>query len=200
MTAPLIVGVDLGNEDKVATFLESGELAIIPTDTVYGVAADPRVEGAEGRLCDAKGRDRMKPLPLLAADTAQVEEYGAVLGEIERKLAAAFWPGPLTMVLTLKDGVACEGFRVPDNEFVVRLLRRMNGVLRVTSANRSGGVDAGTVEDAVGELGDFVAVAVDAGKATAGRPSSVIRVSDGKIELLREGVLSMEQLTAVAVG
>jgi L-threonylcarbamoyladenylate synthase len=201
MISPRILRVGVGSDDavvdEVARALESGQLAVIPTDTVYGVAADPRIDGAEELLCEAKGRDKNKPLPLLAADVAQVEEYGAVLGTIEKKLAAAFWPGPLTMVLPLKDGATCEGFRVSDSDFVARLLRRMNCVLRVTSANRSGGSDPVTAEDAVDELAEFVAVTVDAGKLTIGIPSSVIKVADGQIELLRKGALSLDDLTAV---
>jgi len=208
VTSPRILRVEPGNETEAireaVTALERGNLVILPTDTVYGIAADPRLPGSGGKLCIAKGRDRDKPIPLLAADIESVEAYGAVLGTVERSLAAAFWPGPLTLVLPVRRSRAVsprenfEGFRVPDHAVTRALLRAVDGVLRATSANRSGRTDALTAEEAVGEIGSFVDIVLDAGPAVLCKPSTVARVQDGRIEILREGAVDRQRLLAVS--
>lgn len=172
--------------------LQGGSLVIMPTDTVYGLAADARLPGAEEKLYEAKSRDRGKPIPLLAASVADVEAFGAVLGQTERQLAKAFWPGPLTLVLAAGDRT--EGFRVPDHATALALLRDCGGVLRVTSANVSGEPPALTAADAVSVIGRFAEVALDAGPSPGGASSTVAQVVDGGIKILREGILSRERL------
>lgn len=175
--------------------LKQGSLIIVPTDTVYGVAADARIAGAEERIYQAKGRDRGKPIPLLAADLDQVKACGAEMNALEDKLARTFWPGPLTLVL--KVGPASEGFRVPDHAVARALLEAAGGVLRVTSANASGEPPALTAGDAVRALGPFVEAVVDAGRAPGGVPSTVVRVDAGKIVVLRAGAIPEAALTAL---
>jgi L-threonylcarbamoyladenylate synthase len=177
-----------------AEALGSGSLVIIPTDTVYGIAADPRVPGAIERLFIAKGRDRDKPVPMLAACIGDVEKAGAAVSDVERRLAARFWPGPLTLVLDT--GKKTEGFRVPDFELTLMLLREAGGVLRVTSANLSGEPPALTVEDAVAAVGGFVDLALDAGVSPGGTASTVARVEGGAIRILREGAIPFAALEA----
>jgi len=180
----------------------------MPTDTVYGIAADPRIRGAEDRLCDAKGRDRDKPIPLLAAGISEVEKHGAILGWLERKLAEKFWPGPLTLVLAVSRRTSAaaarslqvaparyfEGFRVPDCDVALALLREVGGVLRVTSANRSGEPPALTAQEAVCSVGQFASVVLDTGAAPGGIPSSVVKVENRKVRMLREGVIPARSL------
>ena len=176
--------------------LAAGELVVVPTDTVYGVAADPKVPGAEERIFAAKSRDRGKPIPLLAAGLPEVEKLGAVLGEVERRLAGAFWPGPLTLVL--KVGDAEEGLRVPDCPAARALIREAGGVLRVTSANQSGEPAALDARQAAAALAGFVTLVLDAGPAPGGTASSVVRVEAGRVLLLREGALSAADLRRAA--
>jgi tRNA threonylcarbamoyl adenosine modification protein (Sua5/YciO/YrdC/YwlC family) len=172
--------------------LKRGSLVIVPTDTVYGVAADPRACGAEERLFEAKGRDKTKPVALLAASLADIEKYGAILTELDIRLASMFWPGPLTLVLTV--GERTEGFRIPDFEPALMLLREVGNVLRVTSANLSGQPPALTAGDAVRAIGAFVAVALDAGPSPGGTPSTVARVENERLRILREGAIKRETL------
>ncbi len=172
--------------------LQRGSLVIMPTDTVYGLAADGRLTGAEEKLYEAKSRDRGKPIPLLVGSVADVEAFGAVLGKVERQLAKKFWPGPLTLVLAV--GNRTEGFRVPDHATALALLRECGGVLRVTSANISGEPPALTAADAVSVIGRSAEVALDAGPSPGGTPSTVAQVVDGGIKILREGALSRELL------
>ena len=122
---------------RAADALASGDLVIMPTDTVYGVAADARIPEAVEKIYAAKGRDRNKPLPLLVSGLAAAESYGGILGSAEKTLAEKFWPGALTLVLRMAGNESAEeAFRVPDNATALDLLSAAGGLLRVTSANR----------------------------------------------------------------
>ena len=169
---------------------------ILPTETVYGIAADPRAPGAVERLFEAKGRGRDKPIPLLADHERRLRDHGAVMSDTARRLAKRFWPGPLTLVLPAGDSF--EGFRIPDHRVTLAVLKAARGTLRVTSANRSGAPDAHTVEEALEALGPSAAVALDAGPSPLGAPSTVVRVRGRDIEVLREGALSSRQIRDVA--
>lgn len=168
--------------------LRRGALLVIPTDTVYGVAADPRMPGAELRLCRAKGRTGDKPIPLLADDCARIERWPARLSPAARILARRYWPGALTMVLATDAG-RWEGFRIPDHSAALMILRGADGPLRVTSANRSGAPPALTAEAAAKALGDNVELVLDTGPTPGNRPSTVIRIEQETITILREGAI-----------
>jgi L-threonylcarbamoyladenylate synthase len=193
---------------EAARVLRQGDLVVLPTDTVYGVAADPAVPGAEERLYLAKARRRDKPIPLLVSDVSRAEAFGAVLSETERRLARQFWPGALTLVLRVRaegkdrhDGPArYEGFRVPDHPVTTAVLREVSGVLRVTSANRSGAPPAMTARHAAAALGVSVALVLDAGGLPIAQPSTVARVEDDRIVVLREGEISASELKRAARG
>lgn len=184
---------------RAADVLAAGGLVVLPTDTVYGVAADGRLPGAEERLARAKGRPEDKPIPLLAAGLAEVENYGAALTPAERRLAEAFWPGPLTLVLRVpRAGAAArEGFRVPDCATALALLRAVGGVLRVTSANRSGEPPALTAAQAADALGASVELFLDGGPAPGGVPSSVVQIEEGGLNVLRAGAIPEAALRQV---
>jgi tRNA threonylcarbamoyl adenosine modification protein (Sua5/YciO/YrdC/YwlC family) len=178
-----------------AEALRRGSLAVIPTETVYGLAGDPRVPGVLDRMFAAKGRDRAKPIPFLAASLEAVTACGAELNELEEKLARRFWPGPLTLVLGVGGGT--EGFRVPDHAVALALLRETGGVLRATSANLSGEPPALTAAAALEALGSAVDVALDGGPVAGGIPSTVVKVENGKIRILRAGALSEAELVGL---
>jgi L-threonylcarbamoyladenylate synthase len=177
---------------EAAAILEKGGLILLPTDTVYGVAADARLPDAEQRIYAAKQRDHGKPIPLLAATLDSVESFGARLGPLERRLAGRFWPGPLTLVLAVGDKT--EGFRVPDHSFAREVLREAGGILRVTSANLSGTPPALSAEAAVEALGSAVDLVLNDGPSPGGKPSTVARIHGNQIHILREGVLSLTEL------
>ena len=175
--------------------LKEGQLIILPTETVYGLAADP---GAVERIYKAKGRPDDKPIPLLAADTATIENSGCDLGRIGRVLAEKFWPGPLTLVLKTPDGF--KGFRVPDYPVTQAVLRLWGRLLAVTSANRSGESAALRAEEAANALGPCVAYVLDAGLSPGGVPSTVVKVDGDRIEILRQGCISKEKILACGRG
>lgn len=172
-----------------AKALRAGGLIILPTETVYGVAALP---GSEDRLYEAKERDRDKPIPLLASGIESVERWGGVFSPTARRLARRYWPGPLTLVLPC--GGRTEGFRVPDHAVAAAVLKEVGGVLRVTSANLSGDPAARTVEAAMAALGNRVALALDAGPAPIGVESTVVDTTGDTPRILRTGALSEEAI------
>ncbi len=183
---------------EAAAALTRGVLVIVPTETVYGLAADPRLPGAETAIHAAKGRPDNEPVTLFAAGLEQVKARGAVLRGAGEKLARAFWPGPLTLVVKTPDGFT--GFRVPDHAVPLALLREVGSVLAVTSANRSGEPPALNAEAAVAALGSSVALVLDAGPSPGGVPSTVVRVDGDEVRVLRPGAISEERIRRVVGG
>ena len=176
------------------TALEAGELVVIPTDTVLGLAADPRVPGAKQKLYEAKDRDSSKPIPVLVSDAGNAVKRGAVMGEAAQKLARKFWPGPLTMVLPTGGGF--EGFRVPDHPAALAVIRAVGGAIYATSANRSGMKPAGSAAEACRMLGPCVTMAVTVGPAPRGTESTVVKVEGGNVTILREGAVPEKDILA----
>lgn len=178
--------------ERACVLLRDGALIVIPTETVYGLAADAAAEGAERRVYEAKGRDEKKPLPLMVAGVAQAEAAGVRFDPAARVLAARFWPGPLTMVLP--GAGREEGVRVPDHPVALAVLEAMGRGLRVTSANRSGEAAAVTAAEAAAALEGRVALVLDAGPCRLGEASTVVRLSGGRVEVLRSGALSLSAI------
>lgn len=184
-----------------ATSLSAGHLVIIPTDTVYGIAALPGSAKAEADLYRVKQRPLDKPLQLLVSDPDAVAAHGCRLTNAERALVEAFWPGPLTLVVTTRNGHT-EGFRMPNHEIALAVIQKAGGTIRASSANQSGEPDALTAAAAVAILGNVVSDALDAGRSPGGIPSTVAKVTtnaagDAQVEVLRTGALSAEQLQDV---
>jgi len=169
--------------EQAAQVLNGGGVAVIPTDTVYGLAARPDFPEAVERLYTIKGREKRKPIALLASDLEQVERFcGAPLTGLARELAQRHWPGALTMV------IGSEGLRIPNHDRTRALIAACGGVLRVTSANLSGRRPATDAPQALAEVGLSADCVVDDGLSPGGTASTVVRVHpDGSIEVLREG-------------
>ena len=194
---PGLVPATPDNVRRAAELLKQGELVVVPTETVYGVAARADSPEALAKLCAAKGRDESKRIALFADGIASVRAAGIHVDEIAERLAAAFWPGPLTMVL-LNAARGWDGFRVPDHAVALAWVRELDFLPAVTSANRAGDPPALTAQEAWDALAPHVSLALDAGPATGGKASTVVRVKDGAVELLREGPIGRDALAAVA--
>lgn len=166
------VKADAAGLTAAAAVLNAGGVAVIPTDTVYGLAARPDFPAAVERLYTIKGREVKKPIAMLAADAAATPV---------RHPLAEKWPGALTIVF------AGEGYRVPDHGWTRELLRRCGGLLRVTSANLSGRRAATDAPAALAEVGLAADLVVDDGVSPGGVASTVVRVADGAVEVLRPG-------------
>ena len=170
--------------DAAADLLNRGGVAVIPTDTVYGLAAHPSHPAAVERLYAIKGRDVRKPIALLATKADAVTAFGATLPPAAAKLAAERWPGALTLVLPCGDGY--EGFRVPDHAWTRKLLAKCGGTLRVTSANLSGRRPATDAPQALADVGLSADLVIDDGVSPGGVPSTVVKVlPDGQLQTLR---------------
>ena len=188
--------------DGVVAALAAGEVVVIPTDTVYGLACDPTNAAAVERIYTIKGRPAGLELTLLAANRADVEE-AVDLDETARRLADRFWPGPLSIVAPVgrmrlaipRSGVTLST-RVPGHALLLELLSR-TGPLATTSANRHGAPPATDAGSAIAALGDAVAIVLDGGPA-GGLASTIIDCSRTPPEVLREGPISTAELVASA--
>jgi tRNA threonylcarbamoyl adenosine modification protein (Sua5/YciO/YrdC/YwlC family) len=198
--------------------LGRGELAVIPTDTVYGVAADAFNAAAVQRLLDAKGRGRQSPPPVLIPDLKTLDALAASVPDEARQLAEAFWPGGLTIVFNAQPSLIWDlgethgtvALRMPDHKLTLELLGE-TGPLAVSSANKTGLPAAKTAAAAEEMLGDAIAVYLDAGLAGAAydgvtetgasESSTIVDVTglaDGRgVRILRQGVVSADQLRSV---
>lgn len=190
------------------TAIERGELVVLPTDTVYGVAANAFDPEAVKRLLDAKGRGRDAPPPVLIATLDSFEALAEQIPPEARALAEAFWPGGLTIILPARSSLDWDlgdtggtvALRMPAN-LVTRELLRETGPLAVSSANLSGQPAAMTAADAERMLGDSIAVYLDAGEsgqdyadAAVGTGSTIVDVTatlkpGGEVRVVREGVI-----------
>jgi tRNA threonylcarbamoyl adenosine modification protein (Sua5/YciO/YrdC/YwlC family) len=186
---------------EAAAVLRKGELAVLPTDTVYGVAADAFSPDAVAALLAAKGRDRQMPPPVLAgsrrAALALVEDVSSAASD----LIDEFWPGGLTLVFRsarslawdLGDTKGTVAVRMPLHAVALDLLKE-TGPLAVSSANRTGQAPATTAADAEAQLSDAVAVYLDAGPCAADVPSTIVDVTGPVPRLLRKGVIGVRRL------
>ena len=176
-----------------AALLNSGGVAVIPTDTVYGLAAHPGFPAAVERLYSIKGREAKKPIALLAADVAAAERFlGGRLPPGAEELARCHWPGALTLVLPVKDGSRFEGLRVPDHAWTRMLLAACGGVLRVTSANLSGCRPATDAPAALADVGLSADIVVDDGISPGGTASTVVKIdASGGKTVLRQGPITI---------
>jgi L-threonylcarbamoyladenylate synthase len=189
---------------EAVSAVRRGELVVLPTDTVYGIGCDAFTPSGVTALLEAKGRGRDMPPPVLVgsvrAATALIED----LGTYGQDLIDEFWPGALTLVCRANPNLAWDlgdtkgtvAVRMPLDHLALELLRE-TGPMAVSSANLSGGEAARNAEDAEKQLGDVVAVYLDAGPSGEGEPSSIIDLTGPVPRLLRAGAISEDRLRGV---
>jgi tRNA threonylcarbamoyl adenosine modification protein (Sua5/YciO/YrdC/YwlC family) len=203
-----LLAADDRAQRRAIDVVRAGGLVVIPTDTVYGIAADPTVAGATDGLFAVKGRPRHVPIAVLVAEEADAWAVAAnPVPDAARELAARWWPGPLTLVVrravtwTADLGVAdpgevgTVGLRCPDHDWARRVLRR-TGPLATTSANRHGEPtppDAAGVVALLGEAADLIGLVVDGGRLD-GAASTVVDCTGPTPRLVREGRLKEADL------
>lgn len=185
--------------------LAAGALAIIPTDTVYGIAADSRVETAVRELYRAKSKPETEPLQLLfGPDLAMVRKY-ADLGGMACRLVEAWGPGPWTIIAPVApggvsialSGGATVGFRIPAARVVHRLVGALGAPLAASSANQHGQPSPQTCQEAVANVGGFCALALDDGSAPEGLDSTVIDCTAKDPRILREGAIDRREVARI---
>jgi L-threonylcarbamoyladenylate synthase len=188
--------------EEAARVLRGGGLVVLPTETVYGIAADAGNAAAVARLRAAKRRPESKPLPVMVGGSDDILRLGENPPHAALALAEAFWPGPLTLVVaaasTVADTVHCGrgtvGLRMPDHAVAQAILRAAGRPLVLTSANLAGEPDATTGAECRDALDGRVDLIVDAGVTALGKPSTVVDLTTIPTSIAREGGITQEQL------
>jgi L-threonylcarbamoyladenylate synthase len=190
-----------------ADSLKKGELVSFPTETVYGLGADATNDAAVARIFEAKGRPSFNPL-IVHVPNIQTAKELVHFGPMAEILAAAFWPGPLTLVLPRREnctisklasaGLQTLAVRVPKNDLARDLLEACGCPVAAPSANPSGKISPSEAHHVADGLGDKVSIILDGGPCRVGVESTVVSVNDNKVTLLRPGGLSQEDLEIVA--
>jgi L-threonylcarbamoyladenylate synthase len=187
--------------DEAAAVIRGGGVVVFPTDTLYGLAADPRDPRAVERVFAIKRRAEREPLPLIAASLEAAAAVGQ-LTPLARRLAGAFWPGPVTVIVQ-DAGVVASGVhagthavavRVPASAIAAGLARLAGGAITATSANRSGAPapsSAGEVDEELGREADGL---LDGGRAPGGRPSTIVDARGEAPLLVRAGAVAYERI------
>src|SRR5688572_12030428 len=199
------MSMPLNDLDRAVEILRRGGLVAFPTETVYGLGADAANAAAVRGIFEAKGRPATHPVIVHLGDAAQVPGWAREIPAAARKLAGAFWPGPLTLVLRRASGVSdvvtggqdTVALRVPAHPVARRLLARFGGGIAAPSANRHGRVSATTAEHVRHEFGAAVGCVLDGGPADVGIESTIVDLSGGRPALLRPGGIAAESIARV---
>lgn len=198
--------IPIGTDIKLAArLLKEGSLVAMPTETVYGLAANASSKEALNKLFEAKGRPKSHPVIVHLASPEQLPDWVVSVPDVAVELAKRFWPGPLTMIFKKRDHVLNEvtggqdtvAIRIPDHKTALELLREFNGGLAAPSANRFGKLSPTRASDVANEFRDQVAYVLDGGDCRVGIESTIIDVSGNKPRVLRPGMLSAETLGEV---
>jgi len=183
--------------------LQEGEIVAFPTDTVYGLGANAFYSPGIIKLFEAKGRDANKAIAVLIGDLAQLDLLTDRMNKVGQKLAKAFWPGALTIVVPKKNDIPelltagnSIGIRMPNHPVALELLKQF-GPIAATSANLSGKNNPHDAKDVYSQLNTRVPLILDGGRCPGGIPSTVVDCSENKVRILRPGGISEEEINKV---
>jgi L-threonylcarbamoyladenylate synthase len=205
----MIVSPTPENVDRAARMLRDGELVSFPTETVYGLGADARNPDALRRIFATKRRPAEHPVIVHIADASALPRWARSIPAGAQALAAAFWPGPLTLILprasdvndTVTGGEDSVGLRVPAHPIAQALLRRFMALggegIAAPSANRFGRISATTAQHVAEDFGEEIALILDGGACSHGIESTIVAFTDHEPALLRLGAVSVEKIAAV---
>lgn len=205
--------IDFRNEQNYeelkapAEAIKQGKLVLFPTETVYGIGANALDEEAVKKIYIAKGRASDNPLIAHIANLEMLKELVMEVGKVEEKLIEKFWPGPLTIVFKKKTvvpdvitgGLDTVAIRMPSDIIAHKLIEYSNCPIAAPSANISGKPSGTQVEDVIGELDGKVEYVIDGGKVDIGVESTVIRVIDGVVHILRPGKVTPEDIENLGI-
>jgi L-threonylcarbamoyladenylate synthase len=203
MKTEILSAQDPNAQLRALEVLRGGGLVAFPTDTVYGVGGLAFNSEVIRTIYTVKNRPAEKSIPVLIADTADLEKVALKVTEVAARLAAHFWPGQLTLVVgkhpDLPETISITptvGVRVPDHP-VARALLRSVGPMAVTSANLSGLTSPSTAQEVFAQLGGRVALIIDGGKTPGGIPSTVVDCVEAEPRILRLGPVTKDEIQAV---
>ncbi len=185
---------------KADEIIENGGVVIFPTDTVYGIGCNPYNANAVKKIYEIKSREKIKSLPVLASSIQIVKEI-SIIDEFTEKIIKKYWPGPLTLILKLKDKNLKKSLnledkiavRIPNSECTLKLLNKCN-LLVGTSANISGDSSFTDPQECMKNVKNYD-VFVDGGTITSKGESTIIEIKNEKIHIIREGALKKEDIT-----
>ena len=185
---------------KAEEIIENGGVVIFPTDTVYGIGCNPYDSNAVKKIYEIKSREKIKSLPVLASSIQIVKEI-SIIDEFTEKIIKKYWPGPLTLILKLKDKNLKKSLnledkiavRIPNSECTLKLLNKCN-LLVGTSANISGDSSFTDPQECMKNVKNYD-VFVDGGTITSKGESTIIEIKNEKIHIIREGALKKEDIT-----
>ncbi|MDH4992722.1 L-threonylcarbamoyladenylate synthase [Aquamicrobium lusatiense] len=191
--------------EPALALLRAGDVVAIPTETVYGLAGDATSGEAVARIYEAKGRPRFNPLIAHVSDMAMAERIGR-FDPLSRRLAQAFWPGPLTLVVPMQPdagihplataGLDTIALRMPRG-FGAKLIAALRQPLAAPSANTSGRISGTTAQAVAADLGQRIGLVVDDGATPVGLESTIVKIEDGRVRLLRPGGIAADEIEAV---
>jgi len=198
---------DYNKIKEPAESLKKGKLVLFPTETVYGIGANALDEEAVKNIFIAKGRAQDNPLIVHIADLKMLEELVEEVGQIEKKLMEAFWPGPLTIVFKKKPiiparitgGLDTVAIRMPSSVIARKLIEYSGVPIAAPSANISGRPSGTVIEDIIDELDGKVDYIIDGDKVDIGLESTVIRAVDGIVHILRPGKITKEDIEKLGI-
>ena len=192
--------------DHVISELNSGKLIVYPTETLYGLGADPFDEAAVKRVFMAKKRPFDMPLSIAVSNMRMLEEL-AVLDDRGRRLAEKFLPGPLTLLLRKKSIVPDivtsasneVGIRIPDHPLALKIIEEFGPII-TTSANLHSHPNPYDIQLALKDLGESVSIYIDCGPTKYGKPSTIVQLLEGEVEVIRPGAIPIEEVEAILHG
>lgn len=187
-----------------ADFIRRGQLVAIPTDTFYGIAADPFNLAAVEQIYRVKGRPETRALPILVNSTRSALPLTRDVPYTFHKLAARFWPGPLTILVEASTGVPLKvtahtgnvALRWPNSPIVNALIERSGGPVTGTSGNISGQPACATAIDLLEQMGDRLPLILDAGETPGNLASTIVKLDGDDWEIMREGVIPEQEIRA----
>lgn len=190
-----------------AKSIKEGKLVLFPTETVYGIGANALDEQAVQSIFIAKGREQDNPLIVHISDLKMLNKIVKKVGETEKILIKTFWPGPLTIIFTKKEiipktvtaGLDTVAIRMPSNKIARKLIEYSKVPIAAPSANVSGKPSGTIIDDIIDELDGKVEYIIDSGVVEIGIESTVVRVVDKKVHILRPGKISPEQIKEIGL-
>ena len=194
--------ININEIEKASNLIKEGKLVLFPTETVYGIGADGLNEQAVKNIFIAKGRAQDNPLILHVSGFEMITRIAKNINEIEKKLISKFFPGPLTIILErtkivpdiVTGGLDTVDVRMPSNIIAKTLIEKANTPIAAPSANISGKPSGTNIKDIFDELSNKVDCIIDGGNTDIGLESTVVRVIDNKVKILRPGKITKEQL------
>lgn len=198
----MILPYDEAARTQAATIVAQGGVIAFRTDTFYGLGADPLNPLAVRSIRELKGRGEAKPILMLISDQREVDRFIDKRSEVFEAVARVHWPGPITLIgiarpelpRELTAGSGTIGLRLPDDEGVRLLVQACGGALTATSANPSGRLPARTARDVQAYFPAGIDLIIDAGRVTATQPSTLLDLSGSEPQLIRQGIISRDQL------